>query len=1155
MKKPYKLAVNLLGEFACELDNNSIAPSISRKTRAVLGYLAATNKPHSRRSLYNRFCHTANDPAGTLRWHLSRIRNYLIPDILITSTDLIQFNDKIGWTDSVFFQTQLDRNLKNVDLDDLIKTMKLYRGEFLVGLSLPDSPEFELWLLAKRMRFQQLYERGLIVIIEQQIANKDYTNAMKWAQQLLQTNPLLEIAHAKAIWLYAQTGQRQAALEQFDSCYNLLQQELAVEPTDELLKLHKQILAGNLHPLIVKDTTELPRISVTDDINQLFLIGRDEELIILNQAWNRSQEQSTIVLIEGGAGGGKTRLVEEFHKQSLRGLLLKGNCFESSKNMPYRPWVDILQTRLDQLDDDMLLKLPSYWIEQLSRLLPTLALRLDFSPLQTSSMSTGEKDHLFSAVTELLIGIPDTPAFAIFIDDLQWADDISLELFHFVAHRSNRMASTPLLLLGAFRSEEIDNNSKLLEVVHDLRRTEMLHQIKLQFLNADHIELMITQLWPDLPSGYRTPHIRDLLLEQTGGNPLFITEILNELRQSDELPSTLPIPPSLDELIQRRLRQLSASGKQVLEALAVLDKPSTLIEAQQCSSRSEDETVMAIDQGIQWGILQAVADQHPPHYDFKHDLIRDAIIRRLNQVRRQRLHGRAAYTLTESSGSATLAYHWHMAGDIVKEGYYVTQAGEEALAVYANDEAIRYLERALDLISDTHRRAQLLLKLGDILQLKGEWSAAENNYQVALDISADFDDGQVVSRIQLQLGWIKFDEGNITEAIQLFEQSLDGFTSASDSKGMGDALNGLGQVELHMGHYDNALAYFNRHLDVSRSSKDDSGAGKALANIGLLYIFRSDHLKAVDYMERSLQMLLDTDNLYAAATLLGNLAAIYQTELYDYDKAIAYREQGVQICTQIGDLSGMAIALGNNSALYFDLGNNKKAFDQALLELKLNIDMGNKLNVSVGLSHIAKVFVKQGQDQDAEAIIKYAIALGEVVGAPYHLCQNLYDLAKLLFTQQRYTEAIEFNNTAISSALESGRHQVEVNARILAIQLDLATSKVDTTESLKQLLELLETATQKREQAAIYYAIAELQDENIETALYRETAMTLFHELYEETQFIKYYEDYQQLTDNSLAQKPIPSLETSLETSFSSYESIDLETLLQSVEKMLTDTG
>lgn len=342
MRESRKLVVSLLGEFTCELHNNRIKPSFSRKTRALLGYLAATNQPHSRRSLYNRFCQTANDPAGTLRWHLSRIRNYLIPDILIGSTDTIQFNDKIGWTDSVFFQAQLDKKLKTVGLDELIDTIQLYRGEFLVGLSLSDSPEFELWLLAQRTRFQQLYERGLIVIIEQQIARTEYTDAMKWTQQLLQSNPLLETAHAKAMWLYAQTGQRQAAIDQFDSCYELLQQELAVEPTGELLALHQQILAGDLRPIVVKNATKLPQISITDHSQQQLLIGREGEITTLNQAWRRSQQQTVIALIDGEAGGGKTLLVEEFRRQSAMGLFLKGNCFESTKNMPYRPWVDVL---------------------------------------------------------------------------------------------------------------------------------------------------------------------------------------------------------------------------------------------------------------------------------------------------------------------------------------------------------------------------------------------------------------------------------------------------------------------------------------------------------------------------------------------------------------------------------------------------------------------------------------------------------------------------------------------------------------------------------------------------------------------------------------------------------------------------------------------
>ena len=97
-----------------------------------------------------------------------------------------------------------------------------------------------------------------------------------------------------------------------------------------------------------------------------------------------------------------------------------------------------------------------------------------------------------------------------------------------------------------------------------------------------------------------------MFIKGTGGNPLFVTELVRELAHAAALPAPLPIPPSLGDLIQRRLRQLSVSGRQVIEALAVLDAPATLALAQQCSGRSADETANAIDLGLRWRLLQPV---------------------------------------------------------------------------------------------------------------------------------------------------------------------------------------------------------------------------------------------------------------------------------------------------------------------------------------------------------------------------------------------------------------------------------------------------------------------------------------------------------------------------------------------------------------------
>ena len=103
-------------------------------------------------------------------------------------------------------------------------------------------------------------------------------------------------------------------------------------------------------------------------------VGRDAELAQLHQAWHTAVGQGgAIVLIEAEAGGGKTRLAQEFGRSLPGALFLTGQCYELTRTAPYRPWIDILQVRLAQVDDANLAHLSPYWLDQLTRLLPELA--------------------------------------------------------------------------------------------------------------------------------------------------------------------------------------------------------------------------------------------------------------------------------------------------------------------------------------------------------------------------------------------------------------------------------------------------------------------------------------------------------------------------------------------------------------------------------------------------------------------------------------------------------------------------------------------------------------------------------------------------------------------------------------------------------------
>src|SRR5215216_963983 len=126
-----RISFCLLGSFEVRASDRNSNPALDRKTRAILAYLAATGHPHTRQSLYSLFCQEALDPAGTLRWHLSRIRRQLRPEIIIVAKETVQFNLQVASVDCNMFQNVLDRQPINTDLEGLANVLDLYRGEFL----------------------------------------------------------------------------------------------------------------------------------------------------------------------------------------------------------------------------------------------------------------------------------------------------------------------------------------------------------------------------------------------------------------------------------------------------------------------------------------------------------------------------------------------------------------------------------------------------------------------------------------------------------------------------------------------------------------------------------------------------------------------------------------------------------------------------------------------------------------------------------------------------------------------------------------------------------------------------------------------------------------------------------------------------------------
>ncbi len=1094
---------------------------LGRKTRAILAYLAETGEPHRRLALQNMFSGQARDPAGALRWHLSRIRSSAGLPLLAESDQGVAVDPAYLAVDTRLFAAALSR--ERPGLDSLKKALERWQGDFLESLHLPDSPDFDLWLLGARARYSQLYERGLLQLVSEFIGRGQLEPAIEWGRRLTAHNPLLEEGHRRLAWLYARSGQREAALAQIEICRNLLREELGVLPSPELEALESQLRAGS--------DTELPSEPAARPAAPLpgpvAFVGRGREwseLEDLRRSADRGRGQA--ILIAGEAGAGKTRLVEEFAAST--GIpLWRARAFESSRSLPYRPWIELLEDLLGGLEPEALGGLSMVAREHLGRLIPSLVAGSGHGIPAPPPTHGGAALRLHQSVAEILYDLPHRSqgpaAGIIFLDDMQWADESSLQLFHYA---SRRIRQEPRLLIGTYRPEEREDNPALQTLLQDLRRSGA-PSIALQPLKNTEILDLLSAQWPALSPGFR-PHLGALLAQSTGGNPFFLTETIRELALSSDVPESLPVPESVVELIRRRLQLLPAGGRQVIETFAVMDEPATPKRIQEISARSEAETFTAIDQGMRRGLLKPAAPASD-RYDFAHDLVRRAVLGDMSDLRAGLLHRRTAEALSSAGApAARLAYHWQRAGDTEREAQAALEAGDQAAEVYAHEQAIRYYERAARISAQPEGRMRAQLGLGEVRQLASAWAEAESHARAALQIAEEIGAPAARGRCLASLGRLMTRGGRFNEAREVLEEAERLFRQAGDPAGIGEAIRSLGLVQWYLGDYDSARSHLERARRLAQESGDRKGEGIAIGNTGIVYWSQRDYEKALAHYRLKQQMDEEDGDRLSASQAVGNIGLVHR-DRGDYPRAMESYLHKLAIDQELGDRIGVCFALENMADLYNRRGEYEKALHCAAHGLQIALELDARQLVSIVLGRLVDTYTGQADQERLGRTARQSVAINRWMNLPRNLCKSLFALASHQAEAGDLDLAGELLEECIRLAAGVRHRRVQFQAEKLQASLPALADPPRRQEAIQQLESLEAEWTLESEQAALHDAIWQLDPRQADR---RAAAISAYESLYARSSDSNVRRRLEALTGEALPDPdPLPELPEAIRTS------------------------
>ena len=322
------LLISLFAAYRVTLDGESVTAFESEKTRALLAFLAVeSDRPHRRESLAGLLWPDFPERSAriNLRSALANLRTVIgdrdaEPAFLDISRHAIQWNvESESWVDVSAFTTLVASADADPDpVSRLEEAVELCKGGFLDAFSIPDSPIFEEWALLERERLQRLVTDALHRLAGLLEARGAYPDALEHARRLVELDPLMEEAHRHVMLCLANSGQRSAALAQYQTCRRLLADEFGVEPSAETQTMHALLLQGGL-PAVVTETTTAKASAVSPlppcpyrglsafrEADARFFFGREVFITRLADAVRR---RPSIAIIVGSSGSGKSSAV------------------------------------------------------------------------------------------------------------------------------------------------------------------------------------------------------------------------------------------------------------------------------------------------------------------------------------------------------------------------------------------------------------------------------------------------------------------------------------------------------------------------------------------------------------------------------------------------------------------------------------------------------------------------------------------------------------------------------------------------------------------------------------------------------------------------------------------------------------------------------
>ncbi|MBC8336864.1 MAG: AAA family ATPase [Anaerolineales bacterium] len=945
-----KISLFLLGAPRLEVEGEVISLP-TQKAEALLAFLANHETRHSRERLATFLWGNTSDKRArsSLRNALYLLRDALGEDVFLLERHYVALKSDFVWVDI----KEMDRivNEVHVDIPKLRDTLTLWRAPFLDGISFADLHAFDEWLSHERERSFLIYREGWMRLSKLLLMQGKRIQALEAARQLVSLDPLSEEAHQHLFRLYLMLGDRSAALQEFAKLKARLFDELNIAPSAESLALQDKAL--HIATWMPDEQESLYLLA------QGALVGRKNELRQFSEHWRAVLPvgPARMTLLGGEPGIGKTSLLSAWQENLDKHLFLSVRAFEPQKNTAYDLWIQLLRTSFEKFGMTKF-SLSDRWLSEIASILPEIYVQRPDLPRSRYDDSELARGRLMEAIHQWTIAITAQHPLCIFVDDLQWGDQASLQVFAYLLEKGETL---PLFIVGTQRTSEINPVWEI--TAEALQQKGLSRYIELQRLSFDEVSILLSTLafQPKDPVAFL-----QRIYQETAGNPLFVVEMAQAIHHIDlDHTPELPIPSTIQGVIRTRLSRLAKETRQIL-ALASLLVQDFSAEFLQATGDFPDATMtQALEEALKANIL---VEQVGGNYQFSHIKIADVLAADLPPESKQNFHKQIAQTLEKRSANEVerISYHYEKADELTLAVEYTLRSAKRAVELYMDEDALTWYERALNLLA--HQDISLIPK-----KVRGliPFEQIDISEHLPLD---------VLGLIYRQRGLISQRTGNYPQAEDDFQLALEHAQTRQRRDEQGAAHNLLSFLAYLRSEYHLVADHAQHTLDFGTKADVPQLRAAGLRNLGIAAYHTQDFDRALSLYKEALTVYEGVGDKVGIATCYNNTGFALRT-LRRYEEAILSFKKAFDHYEAAGQMEGQALILANIGRTYASQGDTEKAFDHLDRAHQLSRDIRTDwITVKVWRTK-GRVFAQNRVWEKALEAATEAKALAETLGS------------------------------------------------------------------------------------------------------------------------------------------------------------------------------